>query len=115
MKEFRPRTFKFKAWNKQTGLLMKLSRIDCVQGELFQRGHILLQFTGMYDQQEVEIYEMDVLVKHDQKYLVRWHDEYNGWYLFNYKTDNTNHPLHQTQASELKRLCSYFESDGNRV
>ena len=42
-----------------------------MQGELFQRGHILLQFTGMYDQQEVEIYEMDVLVKHDQ----------NTWYV----------------------------------
>jgi len=53
--EYKPRKMMFKAWNKETRLLMRLNSIDCVKGELVKKDHILLQFTGLYDKQKEEI------------------------------------------------------------
>ncbi|MBX2969828.1 MAG: hypothetical protein KF803_10700 [Cyclobacteriaceae bacterium] len=113
MKEFQPRTFKFKAWNREARLLMKLGSIDCVKGELFKRDHILLQYTGLVDKHEEEIYEMDILLKKDQKFLVRWHDSFNGWYIVNYPGKDSFVPLHKEDAQVMKRLCNFFESEEN--
>ena len=52
----------FKAWNKETRLLMRLNSIDCNRGELVKKDHVLLQFTGLYDIQKEEIYEMDIFL-----------------------------------------------------
>ena len=113
MKEFQPRTFKFKAWNKEARLLMKLSSIDCVKGELFKKEHILLQYTGLLDKHEEEIYEMDILLKKDEKFLVRWYEEQNGWYLLNYPSQDSFQPMQPEMTIEMKRLCNYFESADN--
>jgi hypothetical protein len=113
MKEFQPRKFKFKAWNTDARLLMKLSSIDCYKGELYKKEHILLQFTGLLDQHEQEIYEMDILLKRDQKYLVRWHDENNGWYVLPYPLQDSFEPLATEMAATMRRLCNYFESEEN--
>lgn len=113
MKEFKPRSFKFKAWNKDARLLMKLSSIECVKGELFKKDHVLLQFTGLHDKLGEEIYEMDIILKQDEKFLVRWHEEQNGWYIMKYPGQNSAQPLQQEMAREMKRLCSYFESEDN--
>lgn len=110
MKEFQPRKFKFKAFNMETKMLMKLSSIDCMKGELYKKEHILLQFTGLTDKIDQEIYEMDILLMSDQKFLVRWNDETNGWYVVNYPAQNSFQPLVKEMALDMKRLCSFFES-----
>jgi hypothetical protein len=112
MKAFRPRSFKFKAWNQEEKLLMKLSQIDFNKGELYKRNHILLQFTGLHDKHEQEIYEMDILLVSDQRYIVRWHEENNGWYVLPYPEQDSFTPLRKEKAITMKRLCNAFESEG---
>ena len=111
MKPFSPRTFKFKAWNQEAKLLMKVSSIECVKGELCKKDHVLLQFTGLYDKNEEEIYEMDILISSNQKFIVRWHEENNGWYILPFPRQDSFKILQQEFAGGLKRLCNYFESD----
>jgi len=111
MIEFVPRKFKFKAWNKEARLLMKLSSIDCLKGELFKRDHILLQFTGHYDKQTEEIYEMDIVLISSEKFVVTWDDESNGWFLSDLKTEIKIERFVKEIAEKSVRLCSYFESD----
>lgn len=114
MIEFVPRKFKFKAWNKDARLLMKLSSIDCLKGELFKRDHVLLQFTGHRDKQEEEIYEMDIVLMSSEKFVVTWDDESNGWFLTDLKTEVKIQRFVKEIADKSVRLCSYFESDQNK-
>jgi hypothetical protein len=114
MIEFKPRRFKFKAWNKDAKLLMKLSSIDCQKGELFKKDHILLQFTGLHDKNAEEIYEMDIVLVRSEKFVVTWDDESNGWFLRDVK-DNAKIQRFEMDVSEKTiRLCSYFESSQDK-
>lgn len=111
MIEFKPRKFKFKAWDNEARLLMKLSSIDCLKGELFKRDHVLLQFTGHRDKQEEEIYEMDIVLISSEKFVVTWDEESNGWFLVNLKSEVRTERFIKEIAEKTVRLCSYFESD----
>lgn len=111
MIEFKPRKFKFKAWNKESKLLMKLSSIDCLKGELFKKDHILLQFTGHQDKQEEEIYEMDIVLMSSEKFVVTWDEESNGWFLRDMKKQVKVQRFEKEIAAKTVRLCSYFESN----
>ena len=111
MIEFTPRKFKFKAWNKEARLLLKLSRIDCLKGELFMRDHILLQYTGHHDKHEEELYEMDIVMINSEKFVVTWDDESNGWFLIDLKSQAKSQSFSSDDALKTVRLCSYFESD----
>lgn len=113
MREFQPRVFKFKAWNREDRLLVKLSNIDLLKGVLYKKDHVLLQFTGMLDKYEEEIYEMDILMQQDKKYLVRWHEQYSAWYILPLPDQASFEPLKMDTARTMKRLCSYFESEVN--
>ena len=70
--EFKKRKIKFKAWDQEHKLLMRLHSIDCNKGELFKKDHVLLQFTGLCDKDGEEIYEMDVLLLSLEKRVSRW-------------------------------------------
>ena len=108
---FTPRKLLFKAWNQETRLLMRLNRIDCVKGELLREGHILLQFTGWYDQQHEEIYEMDMLLIESEKFVVMWDKEYNQWILSLLSDKPVARPFSGAMAAKAIRICSYFESE----
>jgi hypothetical protein len=113
MEDFQPRVFKFKAWNSEARLLVKLGNIDFKKGVLYKKDHVLLQFTGMVDKHEDEIYEMDILMLNEEKFLVRWHEQHHGWYLLSLPARVTVKPLDKNTACSMKRLCNYFESEAN--
>jgi hypothetical protein len=105
-----PRKLLFKAWNQQTRLLMRLNSIDCVKGELFRKDHILLQFTGLYDKQHEEIYEMDVVLIGAKKFVVMWDPIQNRWGLSAFPDGEDTRPFLKETSETAVRLCSYFES-----
>lgn len=90
---------------------MRLNHIECVKGELFRKDHILLQFTGMYDQQSEEIYEMDLLLIGGQKFVVMWDGGQNRWSLRCLPSPGTMQPFVAESAAQATRICSYFESE----
>lgn len=107
--EFKKRKIKFKAWDQEHKLLMRLNSIDCNKGELMKKDHVLLQFTGLFDKEGEEIYEMDVLLLSLDKLVVFWNESKNGWYYSSLKNQNTHVPLLDVDAVRMKRFCSYFE------
>ncbi len=109
MDHFVPRTIKFKAWNKEARLLLKLDSIECSKGELFRRDHVLLQFTGVLDRDGDEIYDMDILLIYSEKHLVFWDRERNGWYYSELKNPDVSEPFVATVGNGMRRFCSYFE------
>lgn len=107
------RKLKFKAWNEETRLMMRLNSIECVKGELHKKHHVLLQFTGYYDINDEEVYERDVLLFNNHKYIVVWHDEdAGGWYYHALEQSDaqTSLPFSRIQARRMSRLCNYFET-----
>lgn len=109
--QFTQRKLLFKAWNAETKLLMRLNQIDCVKGELFRKDHILLQFTGVYDKQNEELYEMDMVLVGAEKYLVVWDAHQNRWSLSAFDGKGVSRPLLKETAEASTRICSYFESE----
>ncbi len=106
---YKPRKLRFKAWNKESKLLMRLNNIDCVKGELMKRDHILLQFTGLLDKQEEELYELDVVLIDSNKYVVTWNEQNNGWCPRELPDGTKAIPLEANVAQRAGRLWSYFE------
>ena len=112
MEFYIPRKLMFKAWNKESKLLMRLDNINCTRGELVKKDHIILQFTGIVDKQLEEIYEMDLVLIGSVKHVVLWSAERNGWTYV--RVDKIGAPADLTSdaARSMMRLCSYFESSG---
>jgi hypothetical protein len=103
------RKFKFKAWNQDTELLMRLNQIDCEKGVLFKKNHILLQFTGHVDKSGVEVYEADILLFGTEKRMIIWNEERYGWALIGESGKSTKSFSKEELTFGIK-LCSYYES-----
>lgn len=104
----------FKAWNKDAKLLMRLNSIECNRGELVKKDHILLQFTGLLDIQKEEIYDMDILIIAQEKHIVTWDNERNGWMLAKLSDTKARQPLLSSLSTKATRLWNYFETDAAR-
>ena len=105
----KPRRIKIKAWNIEDRLIKRVRNVDCVKSELFKEGHILLQYTGMEDQNDVEIYDGDVLLYQHRKYITSWDEESHQWIW----TDQTNQMVTKfilEEARQSLRLCHSLES-----
>jgi hypothetical protein len=109
--DYKPRKMMFKAWNQETKLLMRLNSIDCKKGELVKKDHILLQFTGLADNQQEEIYEMDVLMIGTEKFVVKWDIDRNGWILVKLSDPSQARPFVSSLSATATRLWNYFESE----
>ena len=107
---YTPRKLKFKAWNSESKLLMRLNAIDCVKGELQKKGHVLLQYTDMTDKQHEELYEMDVVLLNGDKYVITWNSHPAGWSMVKLTNPVARQIFSQDIAQKTIRLCSYFES-----
>jgi hypothetical protein len=107
--EFKKRKIKFKAWDVENRLVMRLNSIDCNKGELFKKDHILLQFTGLFDKEDEEIYEWDVLMLSFEKFVVYWNESANGWYYSPINNFPQGSPFLIQEAGRMKRFCSYYE------
>lgn len=107
--EFKLRKLKFKAWDTESKLLMRLNSIDCNKGELVKRDHILLQFTGLHDCDGEEIYEMDVLMLSLEKFVVFWSEAVNGWQIAPLSNLTDAKPFLKDLASKMKRFSSYYQ------
>lgn len=103
------RKIKFKAWNTETKLLMRLNSIECNKGELIKKDHLLLQFTGLHDKEEEEIYDQDVFLLSLEKFLVYWSDQQSGWYYRSLEQKGEPQPFRTDVAQRAKRFCSYLE------
>src|SRR5688572_2641452 len=111
MEFYTSRKIVFKAWNKETRLLMRLNSIDCKKGELFKKDHVLLQFTGLHDMQNEEIFEMDIMLIKGEKFLVQWDVGRNGWSLAKLNDTKSTEPFLKETSGKGARLWSYFESE----
>ncbi|SRR5258708_564490 len=109
MEEYKPRKIKFKAWNTETRLLMRLNSIECNKGELYKTDHILLQFTGLYDMEGQEIYDLDITLIDYDKYLVFWDDDRKGWYYSPLLRRDQQSSFVAGVPDNMKRFCNYFE------
>jgi len=95
--------------------MMRLSAIECVRGELQKKNHVLLQFTGLIDRHEEEIYELDVLLIHKEKKVVVWNAERNGWDIAPLATPTFGEPFLKSIASQAVRICNYYETENKPV
>jgi hypothetical protein len=109
MADFRHRKIKFKAWDTQHRLLMRLNSIDCIKGELIKKDHVLLQFTGLLDKDGEEIYDLDILTISLERYIVFWNEAQNGWFYSPVKNRDSHSPFLFKVAAGMKRFCNSFE------
>ncbi len=109
MDDFTPRKIKFKAWDQEHKLLMRLNSIECSKGELIKKNHILLQFTGLLDKEGEEIYDMDVLLISLDKYIVFWNSVKNGWYYSPLSNRENQTSFLAKDAERMKRFGNLFE------
>jgi hypothetical protein len=112
---YSPRKLMFKVWSKEERLLLRMDALPCVRGEIKKKDHIFLQFTGVFDKQQEELYEMDIVFrgKGADKFIVRWNVKHTGWCITDLDNEIPIEELTQDIGANLRRLCSYFESTLN--
>lgn len=96
------REIKFKIWDKKQKLLLRTNVINLKQNNDF----ILLQFTGMSDQQKTEIYEGDVVIYQHRNYTVEWEENRGGWIM---KGNDLTIPMNPDISAFTLRMYNLHE------
>ena len=73
------REIKFNLWDKKQKLLLRTNTVSLKTHS--NDDFILLQFTGMIDQNKTEIYEDDIIIYQHRDYTVVWEMLRGGWSL----------------------------------
>ena len=101
------RTFKFKAWDLQHKILTRLSEAKFVKGEIRAEGFELIQFTGFVDKMGQEIYDGDILLMNNEKYVLEWSEINYAWQLN--RLNGAPVPLSQDLMEQSVRICNKLE------
>jgi YopX protein len=109
MEDYKSRKIKFKAWNSESKLLMRLNSIECRKGELVKKDHILLQFTGLVDKDGEEIYDMDIMLVDYDKFIIFWNEDRNGWYYSPLLKRDKMESFVAGVPEKMRRFCNFFE------
>ncbi|ELR73096.1 hypothetical protein C900_05731 [Fulvivirga imtechensis AK7] len=104
------RIFKFKAWNTEAKLIVRLNQIDCIKGELHKKGHILLQYSGVNDKSGSELYENDIVLIDSKRSIIHWDEARSAWCRIEEGTPDVKIPLLHKEMEDTIRLCNYYES-----
>ena len=104
------RPFKFKAWDQENNLMVRLNQIECKKGLLIKQNHILLQFTGFLDQAETELYENDIVLKGQHKYMICWDPKEGSWYWQSMANNKEKISTKSFNLNEVVKLCNYYEA-----
>lgn len=105
------RVLKIKAWDKEEQLMVRISAVDCKKGILHKRGYEIYLFTNTYDQNEVEIYDGDILLFSNSRYQVHWNEKLSRWEKKGLKNKGDSNVLTPELAKQTLRLCHFHESN----
>lgn len=89
--------------------MVRISAVDCKKGILQKKGFEIYLFTNTYDQNDVEIYDGDILLFSNGKYQVCWNEKLSRWEKIGLKNKGDSNVLTPQLAKKTLRLCHYHE------
>ena len=104
------KVLKIKAWDRTEKLMVRLSALDCKKGVLTKEGFDIFLFTGTQDQNKSEIYDGDILLYTNKRYVVSWNARKGQWQKQSVTNKLDTSRLTPEIAQKTLRLCHSYES-----
>lgn len=103
------RRLKFRAWHKESKILIQPIDLEYVTGFFTDEGYIIQQFTDLQDKNEKEIYEGDIIkftVNKSNNYEIFY---YNGAFLFKVD-DGSILPIYFANKETIEVIGNIYEN-----